>query len=81
MRAALFRVCSVKLQRKDDDNAVHAFMDMKCAVGKHYFVYMFAVFYLLVRTYDFIRCSNTDSSSRYSYIVLSVYRPPVSVME
>ena len=51
MRAALFRVCSVKLQRKDDDNAVHAFMDMKCAVGKHYFVYMVAEAAKFLRIY------------------------------
>ena len=42
MRAALFRICSVILQRKDEGNAVYAFMDRKHAEGKHYFVYMVA---------------------------------------
>ena len=42
LRAALFRVCSVILQCKDERNAVYAFMDRKRAEGKHYYVYMVA---------------------------------------
>ena len=42
LRAALFRVCSVILQCKDEENAVYAFMDRKRAEGKHYYVYMVA---------------------------------------
>ena len=42
LRAALFRVCSVVLQCKDEGNAVYAFMDRKRAEGKHYYVYMVA---------------------------------------
>lgn len=38
----MFRVCSVILQRKDERNAVYAFMDKKRAEGKHYYVYMVA---------------------------------------
>lgn len=42
LRAALFRVCSVILQCKDEENAVYAFMDRKRAEGKLYYVYMVA---------------------------------------
>ena len=42
LRAALFRVCSVILQCKDERNAVYAFMDRKRAEGKLYYVYMVA---------------------------------------
>ena len=42
LRAALFRVCSVILQRRDKGNSVYAFMDRKRAEGKHYYVYMVA---------------------------------------
>lgn len=42
LRAALFRVCSVILQCKDERNAVYAFMDRKRAERKHYYVYMVA---------------------------------------
>lgn len=42
LRAALFQVCSVILQRRDEGNSVYAFMDRKRAEGKHYYVYMVA---------------------------------------
>ena len=42
LRAALFRVCYVILQCKDEGNAVYAFMNRKRAEGKHYYVYMVA---------------------------------------
>lgn len=42
LRAALFRVCSVILQRRYKGNSVYAFMDRKRAEGKHYYVYMVA---------------------------------------
>ena len=42
LRATLFQVCSVILQRRDEGNAVYAFMDRKRAEGKHYYVYMVA---------------------------------------
>ena len=42
LRATLFQVCSVILQRRDEGNSVYAFMDRKRAEGKHYYVYMVA---------------------------------------
>ncbi len=56
MRAVLFRVCSVILQRKDEGNAVYVFMGWKRAEGKYFFVYRVAgaakllcIYYALVK--------------------------------